>query len=295
MSQAATKVLVVEDEIDVRTRIETILKFEGYDTVGAGSVREGLRLSLSERPDIVVSDILMENGDGLELVSVLRSRPESRLLPIIMVTALSDRQWQRRFMALGADDYITKPFTTEELVSAVHSQRLKIEWRKTENLRAATRNYGCLFNGIEFDPIQRLLTFSDGRRDTLTVSEANLLIALLDHANESVSRESISETMGRQYSPLERTIDVLIVRLRKKIGDPSLKPDLIVTLRSVGYMLHGKVERIDRMAGFRSCRSWFATAFRVLPSCTVTLCPAASPVSQQAVTPAGSQQAIHVW
>jgi two-component system OmpR family response regulator len=245
MTAASRTVLVVEDEAEIRDRIQRILDFEGFSTMGAASIREGLRLCMEQQPDVVVSDIMMPQSDGLDLISVLRARKESRLTPVIMLTALAQREWQRRFMELGADDYITKPFTAEELVGAVQTQCRKLDWRDTAAMPSATRVVAYRFADRLFDPVQRTLTLPNGEEETLTVTEARLLLALLDHAQQGLSREDIFEQMGRRYSPPDRTVDVLVGRLRRKLGDDEKNPTLIVTIRSVGYMLDAEAKRVS--------------------------------------------------
>lgn len=244
MDAHARSVLVIEDESEIRERVMRILEFEGYATLGADSIREGLRVFMEEEPDVVISDILMPHGDGLDLVSVLRARSESRLTPVIMLTALSQREWQRRFMELGADDYFTKPFTADEIVGAVQSQCRKLDWQATAAIPAASQVVAYKFDGRLFDPVRRTVTLPSGEIETLTVTEARLLLTLLGSAQQSLSRETIFEEMGRQYAPLDRTVDVLVGRLRRKVGDDEKKPKLVVTIRSVGYMLDTEVERV---------------------------------------------------
>ena len=244
MSEGGRRVLVVEDEDEIRERIVRILDYEGYDARGASSVREGLRVSQEFQPELVISDILMPNANGLDLVSVLRSRSETRLTPVIMVTALSEREWQRCFMELGADDYISKPFSADELLNAVKAQCRKLDWREAEQAVNTARRAGYVFEGRVFDPVQRTVTLEDGTRETLTVSESQLLLALVEHAGETQSRETIFEAMGRHYSPFDRTVDVLIGRLRRKIGDDTRDARIVVTVRSSGYVLAAEARRV---------------------------------------------------
>jgi DNA-binding response OmpR family regulator len=244
MDPATRTVLVVEDEGEIRDRVMRILDFEGYATLGAESIRDGLRICQEEEPDVVISDILMPHGDGLDLISVLRARKKSRLTPVIMLTALTQREWQRRFMELGADDYITKPFSADEIVGAVQSQCRKLDWQVAAAVPEPSQVVAYKFEGRLFDPVRRTVQLSSGEEETLTVTEARLLLALLTNAQRSLSRDAIFEHMGRQYSPLDRTVDVLVGRLRRKIGDDEKSPRLVVTIRSVGYMLDAEVLRV---------------------------------------------------
>jgi len=244
MEEHASKVLVVEDEDAIRDRIVRILGYEGFEARGAGSVREGLRLSQEFGPDVIVSDVLMPQSDGLDLIGLLRSRRETRLTPIIMLTALSEREWYRRFMELGADDYITKPFSAEELVAAVRTQCRKILWRQNETEVASTSMVGFEFAGRLFDPVRRTLRRGEGEVDVLTISEASLLLALLEGAGRPLSRELLLEKLGRSYSPDDRTVDVLIGRVRRKLADDPRAPRLLQTVRGAGYILDAEVRRV---------------------------------------------------
>lgn len=240
----ASKILVVEDEEGIRDRIVRILGYEGFEARGAGSVREGIRLSQEFEPDVIVSDVLMPQSDGLDLIGLLRSKRETRLTPVIMLTALAEREWQRRFMELGADDYITKPFSAEELVAAVKTQCRKLQWRQTEAEVNGTQMVGFEFEGRLFDPVRRTLTREGAEVEVLTISEARLLLIMLEGAGKLQSREALLEQMGRRYSPYDRTIDVLVGRLRRKIADDPRSPSLLHTVRSSGYLLDAEVRRV---------------------------------------------------
>lgn len=244
MPEPTSKVLVVEDEAPIRERIVRILGYEGFEARGAESVREGLRISEEFAPDVIVSDIMMPQGDGLDLVGLLRARQETRLTPVIMLTALAEREWQRRFMELGADDYITKPFSADELVNAVRMQCRKVAWRHEDAKAAARHSVGFAFAGRLFDPIRRTLSHEQGAAEVLTTSEAQLLLLLLEGAGRPLSREHLLEKMRRKFSPFDRTIDVLVGRLRRKLDDDPRAPEILLTVRSSGYMIAAEVRRV---------------------------------------------------
>jgi len=187
----------------------------------------------------------MLQGDGVDLVSFVRSRADTRLLPIVMVTALADRQWQRRFMELGADDYLTKPFKAAELVGAVKTQCTKLEWREGSQVAKNGPGQSYTFVGRIFDPVRRMVRLPDGQEQMLTASEAQLLTVLLDSPGEVQPRESIMKLMGRDFTPLDRLVGVLIGRLRRRVGDAPRKPALVLTIRRSGYLLDSSVELQD--------------------------------------------------
>jgi DNA-binding response OmpR family regulator len=118
-------ILVIEDEAAIRERIVKILTFEGYATLQADNSAVGVGMAQLHRPDLIICDISMPELNGYGAISVLRSHPATEGIPVIFVTAAVERSAQRKGMELGAEDYITKPFTTEELLGAVRSQIAK--------------------------------------------------------------------------------------------------------------------------------------------------------------------------
>jgi DNA-binding response OmpR family regulator len=116
------KILVVEDEAAIRERIIKMLRFEGFEALGADNGAVGVGMAQQHRPDLIICDISMPELNGFGAVSVLRSHPATEAIPVIFVTAAVDRAAQRKGMELGADDYLTKPFTAEELLAAVRAQ-----------------------------------------------------------------------------------------------------------------------------------------------------------------------------
>ena len=123
-----TKILVVEDEAGIREKLITVLGFEGFDTLGAADGRVGVQLARSEQPDLIICDIMMPDVNGYGALRELRADPTTASIPIIFLTAAASRADMRKGMELGADDYITKPYTVEELLSAVRTRlsRLRV-------------------------------------------------------------------------------------------------------------------------------------------------------------------------
>jgi len=243
-----TKILVIEDEAPIRERIVKALRFEGYETFEGANGRQGLELARQHSPDLIIADIMMPELDGQAMVSVLRDDPDQRLTPIIMLTALDQRVDQRRFMEIGADDYITKPFDLEELLGSVQAQLRKQTWRTAQ---IPQPDSGTLYSFADwtFETDRRRLISPTGAESLLTTSEAQLIVTLLENANTVLSRDFLFESMHRSASsPFDRTIDVLISRLRRKIEDNPRNPLVLTTVRNVGYLLNAKVEKRTKSA-----------------------------------------------
>ena len=238
-----TKILVIEDEAPIRERIAKALTFEGYQTLEGENGRAGLELAKTEHPDLIIADIMMPELDGHDLVTLLRDNPSTRLTPVIMVTALDERADQRRFMELGVEDYISKPFDLEELLSAVQTQLRKQTWRDSNVVRPdGGKVYG--FAGWSYETDRRRLASENGQESMLTSSEGHLLVTLLENSNSVLSRDFLFDALERTASsPFDRTIDVLISRLRRKIEDNPRNPQILTTIRNVGYLLKAEVEK----------------------------------------------------
>ena len=238
-----TKILVIEDENPIRERMVKALSFEGYEALGGADGREGLELARQHHPDLIIADIMMPELGGQALVSLLRDDPQTRLTPIIMVTALDQREQQRRFMEMGVDDYITKPFDLTELLGAVRTQLRKQDWREHDN-RGIQVESGTVyrFANRSYETDRRRVVAPSGKESFLTGSEAQLLVTLLTNAKSVISRDMLFEALHRTASsPFDRTIDVLVSRLRRKIEDNSRAPEILVTIRNVGYTLDADV------------------------------------------------------
>lgn len=244
----ARTVLVIEDEAPLRERIIRMLRFEGFEAEGAANGQQGLKIAMTGPPDAILCDILMPVLDGNMLVPILRADPATRLTPIIMLTALSDRATQRRFMEAGADDFLVKPFTSGELFGTLRAQLRKYDARlEHETAKAQRAPAGDAAAASElrigpwrYDAASRLLAHKVGRRAWLTGAEGQLLQILIEHAGRPVSREIIHAGMkGSEFSPADRSTDILIARLRRKLGDNPREPVLIRTIRNVGYILQG--------------------------------------------------------
>ncbi|MGZ7079043.1 MAG: response regulator [Thermoanaerobaculia bacterium] len=218
----ARRILIVEDDVKTSASIDMYLRHEGYRTELAQSGTDGLARARLERPDLVILDLMLPGLNGLELCRELRSESA---VPIIMLTARSTEEDKLRGLDIGADDYVTKPFSPRELVA-----RVRAVLRRTEaSSEAATAG------DIVVDPNSHEVTVR-GEKVPCTAAEFRLLDALVRSSGRVLSREELMQrAFGDSYEGLDRTIDVHIKNLRKKIEEDRANPSRIVTVFGVGY------------------------------------------------------------
>ena len=216
------RILVIEDEPRILGFLKVGLEAEGFTVDGAEDGVSGLALALCEPYELVVLDLLLPRLDGLRVLEELhRGRPE---LPILILSARTDLQTKLRSFHLGADDYLSKPFSFDELVA-----RVRVQLRHGAGEDASTVRVG----GLELDLARRQARCEDRVTD-LSDREFRLLYHLVAHAGEVVSRERLlSEVWGYSFDPGSNVVDVCIRRLRKKLGPASP----IETVRHAGYRL----------------------------------------------------------
>jgi DNA-binding response OmpR family regulator len=227
MGAAAKKILIVEDEKEILDLVKHYLEKEGYRTCTAATGPDGLKQVKSERPDLVVLDLMLAGMDGLEVCKRIRADPQTAMIPIIMLTAKAEESDQIVGLELGADDYVTKPFSPKALVA-----RMKALFRRLERVgEEPTRHvYGPLVMDLD----RHEVTVS-GRGVSLTAKEFGLLDHLLRHPGRVMTREVLlNQVWGYDYYGTTRTVDVHIRRIKQKI--PMLN-DAIVSVKSLGYKL----------------------------------------------------------
>ncbi len=236
---APAKVLVVDDDPRVCRLLARYLGREGYAVSTTANGEEMHRLVAAEQPDLVILDLVMPGKDGLTLTRELRSKSD---VPIIMLTGKTDTVDKVVGLELGADDYVTKPFDERELLARVRSV---LRRRATRDKAPANSGKGTVarFNGWELDLTAHRLTSPSGNEVHLTSHEFQLLSALVTQCNRVLTRSNILELVaGRDWSPYDRSIDVLVGKLRGKIEDNPTQPDFIQTVRGVGYKFSARVE-----------------------------------------------------
>lgn len=231
MSAYASHILIVEDEEVSRAVLSAYLGREGYHITEAADGDEMDAAMARRRFDLVLLDINLPGRDGLSLLRELRARSE---MGIILVTAKSDAVDRVVGLELGADDYVVKPYEQRELLARVKNILRRVT-------RAARNDDDTLpvhhFEGWRLDVGRRLLVDPQGRDVPLTTGEFNLLATLVGQPQRVFSRDRLLDAVSsREWSPSDRSIDVLIGRLRKKIERDPRQPRLLVSVRNVGYV-----------------------------------------------------------
>jgi DNA-binding response OmpR family regulator len=220
-------ILVAEDDRDIAELISHYLKKSGWSAHVAGTGDEALAHARAHPVDAIVLDLMLPGIDGLEVCRALRSDRTTAAVPVIMLTARADEQDRIRGLELGADDYIAKPFSPNELVA-----RIRAVLRRTR--RGPPADAILRFGPIAVDR-ERHQVLNDGREVELTAKEFTLLQYLLEHRGRVLSRDLLlGDVWGYQYTGGTRTVDVHIRRLRQKL--PALVKGL-VTVKQFGYKL----------------------------------------------------------
>ena len=226
------KILVVEDERNIVDILTFNLIREGYETLEALDGAAGLKLALDEDPDLILLDLMLPKMDGFEVCRTLRE--QGRATPIIMLTAREEETDKVLGLELGADDYITKPFSMRELLA-----RVKSNIRRSEMLSQAAPKSAA--NRLDFGRLQldtdAMLVYKDGDPLDLTQREYELVKALASSRGQALSRESLMKQVWNfeGFVGDVRAVDVAIRRLREKIEDDPAEPRFIITRRGLGY------------------------------------------------------------
>ncbi|MCB0233010.1 MAG: response regulator transcription factor [Anaerolineae bacterium] len=225
MSQS--KILIVDDEPNILQTVRAYLEREGYAVQSASDGAAALKLAYVFQPDLIVLDIMLPGIDGLEVLRQLRQTSD---VYVLLLTARADETDKIVGLTVGADDYLTKPFSPRELVA-----RIKAILRRGRGNEPGERV--LIVSSLRIDPESRQV-WKESQLIDLTTIEFDILHALARHPGRVLSREQLIEQVwGYDYYGDERVVDVHIGRLRKKLDDDAGKPETIVTVRGVGYRL----------------------------------------------------------
>jgi two-component system phosphate regulon response regulator PhoB len=238
MAKAAAKtapparVLVIEDERDIAALVAYHLTKEGYRVRTAEDGSEALQAVAAERPDLVLLDLMLPGLSGYEVLTEIRRKPELQEVPIIVLTARREEADRIKGFELGADDYLTKPFSPRELVL-----RVSAVLRRAQSPAVAGSSRTLRGGGIIVD-LNALTVTVDGEAVDLTPTEYRLLVALLDRRGRVQDRQQLLEAAWDVHTRIEtRTVDMHVQRLRTKLGSAG---DWIETVRGFGYRFRAK-------------------------------------------------------
>jgi len=237
------RVLIVDDEPEIRTLLRTGLEGEGFGVLEAGSGAEAEEHLASHPIDLVTLDLKLGGEDGLKIARDLRAR---RNTPIIMITGKGDPIDRVVGLELGADDYISKPFLMREVVARVRAVlRRYAQADEAGSPRREPDGVRFAFDGWAMDMSRREVRDPGGAVCNLTTAEFSLLAVFVERPGRVLSRDELMDLLkGHDWTPMDRSIDGLVARLRKKIEPENERPQLIKTVRGIGYAFAGSVKRL---------------------------------------------------
>jgi two-component system alkaline phosphatase synthesis response regulator PhoP len=230
---AGSTILVVEDEPDIRKLVQYNLAQERYKVLEAEDGEQALKLLQRAKPNLVILDLMLPGMSGLELCRLLRERPETAQLPILMLTAKAGEADKVVGLEMGADDYLAKPFSPREMVA-----RVRAILRRSEAAADGPAIYEKGPLRIDFATYE---VFARGKNIKLTLKEFELLRFLTQNPNRVLNRDQLLDRVwGGDTFVTPRTVDVHIRRLRQAIEKDDRRPKWILTLRGVGYKFDEK-------------------------------------------------------
>ena len=225
-----TKILVVDDEPSITNLVSAYLKPEGYEIYTASDGDAGLKAARAFKPDLIILDVMLPGMDGIELLSILRRESE---VYVIMLTARTEETDKIVGLSVGADDYVTKPFSPRELVARVKAALRRLKTGAGPGLERSVLS----FTHIHIDVDARTVHVDENPIE-LTAIEFDLLRALAENRGRVLSREQLlAEVWGGEYFGEMRVVDVHLGHLRQKLG----RDDLIATVRGVGYRFEDEI------------------------------------------------------
>lgn len=226
------KILIVDDEKPIVEILKFNLEKEGYTTIEAYDGEEAIEKTMNEKPDLIILDVMLPKIDGFTVCKKLR---QTITTPILMLTAKDDVVDKIIGLELGADDYVTKPFSVREMMARVKANLRKFEVPVTENENLDTK---CIhIKDLVIDPERYMVKVGD-KTFNLTIKEFELIKFLAMHRGQVFTREQILENVwGYDYYGDLRTVDVTIRRIREKVEKDSARPEYILTKRGIGYYI----------------------------------------------------------
>ena len=230
------KILIVEDELTLQETLAYNLKHEGYTVVTAGDGNQAIEKARQQKPDLIVLDIMLPGMDGFDVCRTLRKEMNE---PILMLTARDDEIDRVVGLEVGADDYLTKPFSMREFIARVKALLRRVKVMKDTYTKPVEEGTVLTFNGLTIDNIRHEVTLNNSILD-LKPREYDLLFLLAQKKGQALSRESIlRDVWGWDYFGDSRNVDVHIRWLREKIEVDPANPKRIRTIRGAGYRFEG--------------------------------------------------------
>ncbi len=233
-NRTTTPVLVIDDEESIVDLIKLGLKYEGFEVVAASDGEEGIAAAQRTNPVFIILDWMLPDMDGLEVCRLLRSNPTTVDIPILLLTAKDEVGSRVEGLNTGADDYLTKPFSFEELVA-----RIRAILRRLNHGATAENPQVLTVGDIELNMATHEVTRA-GQQIDLTVTEYNLLHLFMSHVGQALDRQTIlNQVWGYDFLGETNIIEVYVRYLREKIEDSPSSPRYIQTIRGVGYIMKG--------------------------------------------------------
>jgi two-component system OmpR family response regulator len=238
-------ILVVDDDLGLRELLDRYFAGNGYRVTSVANGRQMREALANHRIDLIVLDLMLPGDDGLTLCRNLRANQPYEI-PILMLTARGDEADRIVGLEMGADDYLTKPFAPRELLARIRSVLRRAEMLP-RNLAASEQARLLRFGEWKLDTAGRFLIDSDETVVSLSGAEYRLLRVFLDHPHHVLNRDQLLDlTQGREAEAFDRSIDLLVSRLRQRLKDDAREPSYIKTVRSEGYVFAASVEALQK-------------------------------------------------
>jgi two-component system OmpR family response regulator len=236
----STRILLVDDDRELRDLVSRLLERHGYHVTAAKDSREMTAALGRGKVDLLILDVMLPGKDGLQICREIR---EESHVPILMLTAMGEEADRVIGLEMGADDYLAKPFSPRELLARVRALLRRADYMKASAAPQRNGSRVLRFAGWKLDLGRRRLEAPDGLLVGLTSGEFEMLVAFVEHPQRVLSRDQLLDlTRGRDSSPFDRSIDVQVSRLRRKIEADPKAPSMIVTVRGDGYEFTQAVE-----------------------------------------------------
>lgn len=237
----ATEILVVDDDPEIRSLLKTCFEREGYDVIEAADARKARSILERRTISLITLDLTLGRDDGLGLAREIRA---AHNVPIIILSGKGDTVDRIVGLEVGADDYVSKPFSPREVLARVRAVLRRKEGTHPTTGHQSLAHEFFYFGNWTLDATSRELKAQSGEFRELTTAEFSLLELFVQHAHRVLSRDEIMDLLkGHDYSPLDRSIDALVSRLRRKIDDGT-QIEHIKSIRGVGYMFASDVRRV---------------------------------------------------